>query len=132
MPQDNNQAKILLVDDTPGNLDVMLEHLGNHQFNISVALNGYEAIELAQSIVPDIILMDVMMPILDGPGAFEKLKADSATSHLPVVFLTAKAMESEIARLLDMGAVGVITKPFQPATLHEEVQALWEKFHADK
>ena len=125
--------KILLAEDEPDIREIetmALEMIG--PFEVHAVDNGGDVQAAALSFQPQLVLMDVMMPILDGPGAFEKLKADRATSHLPVIFLTAKAMESEIARLLDMGAVGVITKPFQPATLHEEVQALWTRFHADK
>lgn len=113
MPQDNNQAKILLVDDTPGNLDVMLEHLGNHQFNISVALNGYEAIELAQSVVPDIILMDVMMPGIDGFETCKILKANEITKNIPLIFMTALSDAENVVKGFEVGGVDYVTKPLQ-------------------
>jgi CheY-like chemotaxis protein len=76
-----------------------------------------EAVETAAREKPDAILLDVMMPGLDGPGTLAALRADARTSAIPVVFLTAKAMPAEIQRLRALGAAGVLTKPFDPMTL---------------
>ena len=119
MPQDNNLAKILLVDDTPGNLDVMLEHLGNHQFNISVALNGYEAIELDQSIVPDIILMDVQMPEMDGYTSVRLMREGGI--KIPVYALTAHAMKGAEEECLQAGYSGYMPKPIDIALLFNKL-----------
>lgn len=76
-----------------------------------------EATDLAARETPDAILLDVMMPGLDGPGTLAALRADARTAAIPVVFLTAKAMPVEIQRLRALGAAGVLTKPFDPMTL---------------
>jgi CheY-like chemotaxis protein len=81
------------------------------------APSGPEALQLARDARPDAILLDVMMPGMDGPTTLQALRAAPETAAIPVVFLTAKAMESEIARLRTLGAVGVLTKPFDPEKL---------------
>ena len=87
------------------------------------ASNGADAIVLAASEKPDAILLDVMMPGMDGPETLETLKVRAETVAIPVVFLTAKAMTSEIDRLRSLGAAGVITKPFDPLELGRLVRA---------
>jgi len=73
---------------------------------------------------PDAILLDVMMPGMDGPAVLERLKADPGTAGIPVVFLTAKAMASEVSRLRGLGAAGVLTKPFDPVSLAGQIRAI--------
>lgn len=88
------------------------------------ASSGEEGIALAKQERPDFILLDMMMPGMDGAATFRALRADRETAQIPVVFLTAKAMAKEVQRLLDLGAKGVILKPFDPMTLAREITAI--------
>ncbi len=114
--------RILLIDDEPHIrevAEVSLEAVGG--LDVEVAGSGAEGIEKAAEWRPAAILLDVMMPGLDGPSTLERLRAGEATRDIPVVFLTAKAQAAEQRRLLDMGVAGVITKPFDPMTLADRV-----------
>ena len=75
--------------------------------------------------MPDVVLMDVMMPGLDGPATLRQMRASAEMAKTPVIFLTAKVLPSEVAHFLQLGAIGVIRKPFDPLTLGDEVLALW-------
>ena len=89
-----------------------------------LASSGREAIQLARSEKPDIILLDVMMPILDGPATLKAIRSDETTANIPIIFVTAKVQREEVERYRALGAVGVIAKPFDPMTLPDEVRAL--------
>ena len=93
-------------------------------FDVRVVSNGAEALEAARERAPDVMLLDWMMPVMDGPTACARLKADSAIAHIPVIFLTARSQESEIAQGLALGAVGYVTKPFDALTLGDKVRSL--------
>jgi two-component system OmpR family response regulator len=88
------------------------------------ASSGQEGVDLATRIRPDIIMLDVMMPGMDGPTVLHQLYNNPLTSGIPVIFLTAKAMAVDVGRLKDLGAVAVLTKPFDPVQLAADVQAL--------
>ena len=105
--------KILVVDDTKTNIEV-LEGILSSDYEMSVALNGTKAIELTEKIRPDLILLDVMMPEMDGYETLRQMRAKGLVDDVPVIFLTAKAdtMSEQIG--LDLGAVDYITKPFNP------------------
>ena len=90
------------------------------------AASGVEGAAKAAAEAPDAILLDVMMPGLDGPATLHALRADPRTADIPVVFLTAKAMPDEVARLLAMGVRGVLNKPFDPMTLPAQLRAALE------
>jgi CheY-like chemotaxis protein len=111
-------VKVLLVDDEEdirkiGRLS--LEVVG--KFETLVASNAREALRFAEEKQPDVILMDMMMPEMDGLAALEALKRNPAACHIPVVFVTAKVQAVEIQRYLRLGAKGVIRKPFDPMAL---------------
>ncbi len=89
-----------------------------------LASSGAQALEMAIASRPDLIVLDVMMPGMDGPATLDRLRADERTRSIPVVFLTAKARPEEIDRFIALGAAGVVSKPFDPMTLHEEILAL--------
>jgi two-component system OmpR family response regulator len=91
---------------------------------VRIVDNGAEAIAAAGERLPDVILLDWMMPTMDGPTACAKLKANPATAGVPVIFLTARSQESEILKGLALGAAGYITKPFDALTLGDQVRAL--------
>ncbi|QDF00917.1 response regulator [Myxococcus xanthus] len=117
--------KVMLVDDeddirTIGNLS--LSRVGGWQ--TVLAASGAEALEKARAEKPDLILLDVMMPGMDGPTTFGRLRAEEATVHTPIIFMTAKIQKQEVARYLELGALGVIGKPFDPMTLPQEIRKL--------
>ncbi len=117
--------RILVIDDEADIREVArlsLEHIGGHA--VVTAESGVVAVEAAEREQPDAILLDVMMPGLDGPATLAALRAHEPTAHIPVVFLTAKARESDRVALLAAGAAGVITKPFDPMGLAAEIEAL--------
>lgn len=90
------------------------------------ASGGPEGVRKAATERPDAILLDVMMPGLDGPATLSALRSNPATAEIPVVFLTAKAMASEVERLKGLGVRGVLTKPFDPMSLPVELRACLE------
>jgi CheY-like chemotaxis protein len=75
---------------------------------------------------PDLVVLDVMMPGMDGPAILERMRADPELQHIPVIFMTAKANPQEVARFRGLSAIGVIAKPFDPLALGGQVKALWE------
>lgn len=93
--------------------------------------DGAAAVRLARETAPDMVLLDVMMPVADGRTALGAMKADPLLAHIPVVLMTARAQPSEIAEYLGMGAVAVIRKPFDPMRLAEEVLAIWGEHKAE-
>lgn len=114
--------KILLVDDEADIRKIAklsLEAVGKHQ--TVMAENAPEGIALAIAEQPDLILMDVMMPGMDGPTALAQLRADARTQHIPLIFMTAKVQRAEVERYQALGARGVIGKPFDPMTLPGEI-----------
>jgi DNA-binding response OmpR family regulator len=119
--------RVLIVDDEP-NIVTSLEFLmRGSDYEVRVALNGAEALRLADSFRPDVILLDVMMPGLDGWGVAEALLEDEQTVGIPIIFLTARAEFRDRARGLDIGGVDYITKPFNPVELAPLVRALLER-----
>jgi two-component system, OmpR family, response regulator len=101
---------------------IALEEVGN--FTVTVAGSGKEGLAAARKVNPDVILLDVMMPGMDGPTTLKELRAIPATAAIPVIFMTANAQTHEVERYLALGALGVITKPFDPMTLAQEISAL--------
>ncbi len=115
---------VLLVDDEPDIRTVgemSLRDVGG--LDVAVAGSGPEALEMIKQRRPDVVLMDVMMPGMDGPTVLAQLKADPATASIPVIFLTAKVQRSEVDHYIELGAHGVIRKPFDPMTLPQDLQA---------
>ncbi|GAA6130159.1 diguanylate cyclase domain-containing protein [Halopseudomonas sabulinigri] len=109
---DQQTPTVLIVDDVPANLDVLVEHLQREAVHLVVALSGEEGLRLAKEIGPDLILLDVMMPGIDGFETCRRLKADQDTNDIPVVFLTAREDELDTEKGLRLGAVDYISKPF--------------------
>ena len=117
--------KVLIVDDEEDIrkvASIALSRLGGME--VTEAASGPDGIAAAAAVTPDAILLDVMMPGMDGPAVLERLKADPGTAGIPVVFLTAKAMASEVLRLRGLGAAGVLTKPFDPVSLAGQIRAI--------
>ncbi|MGZ3419876.1 MAG: response regulator [Polyangiales bacterium] len=118
-------ANVLLVDDEPDIRTIgamSLRRVG--KWEVRVASSGAEAISLAVEAVPDVILLDVMMPELDGPATLKALRENPKLASVPVIFMTAKVQAKEVERWLAIGAVGVIRKPFDPMTLPSEIKSL--------
>jgi len=112
---------ILVVDDTPENIDVLRGILGT-DYTIKIANNGQLALKIASAHPPDLILLDVMMPVMDGYEVCRQLKADPLTRAIPVIFITAKAETEDEVQGLVLGAVDYLTKPVIPAIVKARVQ----------
>jgi CheY-like chemotaxis protein len=122
--------RILMVEDEPdiqAVAKVALEAVGG--FTVEMCSSGHEALEKVLPCNPDLILMDVMMPGMDGPSTLKRLRANPATAGFPVIFMTAKVQSHEVSRYKDIGGLGVIAKPFDPMTLAASVRSLWEQEH---
>ena len=102
-----------------------LERVG--KMTVEVVGDPTLAIEAMTAFKPDMVMLDWMMPKMDGPTLFRQMKLRPETSALPVVFITAKASQSDLNELLAMGAVGAISKPFSPKDLPEQLRAIWAK-----
>jgi PAS domain S-box-containing protein len=113
------KSTILIVDDTPANLGSLFDFLNGSGFNVSIARNGEKAIERAEYARPDLILLDVLMPGIDGFETCRRLKANESTQDIPVIFMTALTEKVDKIKGLNLGAVDYITKPLE----HEEVLA---------
>jgi CheY-like chemotaxis protein len=116
------KARILIVDDAPTNLQIMT-HALQDLHEIVTAVNGREALARAEEEpLPDLILLDVMMPELDGHEVCRRLKADERTAHIPVIFITALDEEQDETLGLELGAVDYLTKPVKPAIARARVR----------
>jgi two-component system, OmpR family, alkaline phosphatase synthesis response regulator PhoP len=116
---------VLLIDDEDDIREITalsLEKVAG--WHVSSANSGPAGIELAKSVRPDVILLDVMMPEQDGPTTLQLLQNDASTSRIPVIFLTAKVQSRELERLQEMGSVGVLAKPFDPLALASEIRRI--------
>lgn len=96
-------------------------------FSLKTCQSGLEAVNEIEGFDPQLLLFDVMMPDLDGPGALAKIRKMNAYRETPVIFMTAKIQPNEVQQYLDMGAVDVIPKPFDPMTLASQVEQIWVK-----
>ena len=105
-------AKVLVVDDVPDNVKLLAYELADHGYEVTTAVDGVRALELARSGAPDVVLLDVMMPGLDGIEVCRRLKADPRTRPIPVIMVSARDLEEDIVRGLDAGAHDYVTKPF--------------------
>jgi CheY-like chemotaxis protein len=122
-----NLKTILYVDDEPDIREVVELSLGLVAgLTVRTCDSGERALEWLPQLQPDLILLDVMMPRLDGPSTLQRLRADPQFNRIPVVFMTAKAMPQEVERFKQLGAVAVIAKPFDPMRLGEQVISIWE------
>ena len=119
---------ILYVEDEPdiqAVAQVALEMVGG--FTLKICSSGQEALEAVQTFAPDLILLDVMMPGMDGPTTMLELRKLPELMDTPTVFMTAKVQPGEISEYLALGALGVIAKPFDPMKLATEVRTIWEQ-----
>jgi DNA-binding response OmpR family regulator len=121
-------AKILIAEDEKDIRDLItfLLQFAGHQ--VIPTANGEEAFERAKEVVPDLIMMDVRMPKMTGYEACKKMKETDQIKDIPVVFLSAKGQESEVAVGLELGAAEYLLKPFSPDQLTEKVNSILQKF----
>ncbi len=118
------KEKILVVDDEEDILELLRYNLLREGYNVSCAASGEEALRLAQSEIPDLLVQDLMLPGIDGLEVTKILKNDSRTRDIPIVMLTAKGEEADIVTGLELGADDYITKPFSPRVLVARVRAV--------
>ena len=121
--------RILAVDDEPHILRLISFSLSSHGFDMLEATDGLSAVEIAKREQPDLILLDVMMPALDGYEACRRIKADPATADIPIFMLTAKTQVAEQSTGKDAGALDYICKPFTPRDLVARVESFFEDGH---
>ena len=117
-------AKILYVDDEPDIREVAVMSLElDSELEVRACASGSEALQVAPEWKPDLILLDVMMPVMDGPTTLAKLREQPGTAETCVVFITARTQAHEVDRFVQLGAAGVIAKPFDPLQLAEQARA---------
>jgi two-component system, cell cycle response regulator DivK len=116
--------KILLVEDNELNRDMLSRRLIRRGYEITIAVDGREALEKAASDTPDLILMDLSLPEIDGWEATRRLKANSVTQHIPVIALTAHAMSGDREKAMDAGCDDFDTKPVELSRLIEKIDTL--------
>lgn len=119
--------RILYVEDEPDIQAVAklaLEAVGG--FTLEVCSSGQEALDKAEAFAPQLMLLDVMMPEMDGPTTMKKLRELPALANTPVIFMTAKVQPQEVKEYKDLGAVDVIAKPFDPMTLASNIKDIWQ------
>tara|TARA_R110002049_G_scaffold10820_12_gene52529 strand:+ start:39 stop:428 length:390 start_codon:yes stop_codon:yes gene_type:complete len=120
--------RVLYVEDEPDIRSIAklaLETIGG--FTVLTCASGEEALREVESFSPDIILLDVMMPGMDGPSVLRALRALPGLTAVPVAFMTAKVQPAEVEHFRSLGALDVIAKPFDPMTLPEHVRSIWER-----
>ena len=116
--------KILLVEDNELNRDMLSRRLARKKYEVLIAVDGGEGVAMARSEAPDLILMDMSLPVLDGWEATRRLKAGPATQHIPVIALTAHAMSSDRDKALEAGCDDYDTKPVELPRLLGKIEAL--------
>lgn len=124
MSAEATPKKILLVDDTTDILLVVSRRLQSWGYVALTADSGEEGLKLADEHVPDLILLDIMMPKMKGRDVCAKLKANPKTAHIPVIFLTALGLADHIKAGMDLGADDYIVKPFEPADLKKRIEVV--------
>ncbi len=121
---DNSKSTILVVDDEPDILELIIYNLEQHGHTVISASNGAKALELAKSRLPDLIVLDVMMPEINGVEVAKRLRAQTETAAMPIIMLTARSEESNELEGLDAGADDYITKPFSMQVLLARINSL--------
>jgi len=119
--------RILLVEDNPENLDMLSRRLVRRGYQVSTAIDGEAAIERAQTQLPDLILMDLSLPVIDGWQAIRILKAERSSAHIPIIALTAHAMAGDRERALDAGANDYDTKPVDIERLVGKIESIADR-----
>jgi len=118
---DLSECTVLIVDDTETNIDILVDTLGD-DYDIAVAMDGEGALEAVEEEPPDLILLDIMMPDMDGYEVCKRLKDNPKTADIPVIFLSALTEADEKQKGLKLGAVDFLTKPFNPSVIQDKVK----------
>lgn len=121
------KRRILLVEDNPGTIDVMHQELEVLGYDVTVAKNGMEAVAMASSLLPDLIVMDIIIPKIDGLQAATQIRQNPKTQAIPILAATAMAMPGDREKCLAGGCDGYIAKPFTYKELGAAIQKLFEK-----
>lgn len=114
--------KILIAEDDRVIQELLQVNLQLEGFDVTVASDGIEALDKLPAADPDLVILDIMMPRLDGWGVCQRLKADPETAKIPVIFLSARAQELDMKRGYELGVAAYVTKPFDPSELVETVE----------
>jgi CheY-like chemotaxis protein len=119
--KDLSECTILIVDDAETNIDILMDILGE-EYDVAVAMDGESALETVEEEPPDLILLDIMMPDIDGFEVCKRLKGNPEAANIPVVFLSALTEDEDRQKGLDLGAVDFITKPFDSSEIQTKVK----------
>lgn len=125
----NHQPKILIVDDEPFNVDYLVQELEDLNYETITAVNGQEALEKIAGESPDLVLLDIMMPIMNGITVLEKVNADPAMRNIPIIVISANNDLQSVVRGIQLGAEDYLPKPFEPALLRARIRSSLEKKH---
>jgi CheY-like chemotaxis protein len=118
----DKQPTILIADDEEDIKDVLSLYLEASGFEVITAFDGLDAMERAKEAVPDLILMDVMMPVIDGIEVTRQLKENDSTKNIPIILLSAAAQSEMVEKGLNSGAIDYISKPFEPEQVKNAIQ----------
>jgi len=127
----SRKSLILIVDDQPENIDILSDILKD-KYDLSVAINGEKALKVTDQVKPDLILLDIMMPVMDGYSVCERLKSNKKTENIPIIFLTAKSQTDDIVKGFNLGAVDYVLKPFSPVELRARIKTHLDLQHSHK
>ncbi len=118
--------KILVVEDNGNNLYMIKFILEKNGYNVVQAKNGLEGVNLAKTCQPNLIIMDIQLPVLDGYEATRRIKANISTNHIPIIAVTSYAMSGDRAKTIEAGCDGYIEKPIEPETFIKEIRQFLE------
>jgi two-component system OmpR family response regulator len=125
-------VRILSVEDEPDIRAVTELALGLvGGFEVKLCGSGEEAIIMVDAFGPDLLLLDVMMPVMDGPTTLKRLRERPASANIPAIFMTAKVQPKEVDEYKALGAIGVIAKPFDPMALANQIREIWREHHGE-
>lgn len=125
------KTNILIVEDEEDIRELIHFHLFKNKYNVLEAANGQDALQMAKEELPDLILLDIMLPKLDGIQVCRKLKEDNQTKDIKIIFLSAKGEEDDIIKGLELGADDYITKPFSPKILIARIKTILKRYGED-
>lgn len=123
----NPKPRILIVDDEPFNVDYLEQELADLDCELLTAANGQQALEKIRSAAPDLMLLDIMMPVMDGFAVLEQVKADPATRSIPIIIISANSDLQSVVKGIQMGAEDYLPKPFEPTILHARISSSLER-----